>query len=52
MSSYLDTVSNAVVAFRIHPEGNPVVIHREIGSGAVFMIGAGFYVMELRSIRF
>jgi hypothetical protein len=42
--SYYTASNNGVVGFRLlHAEDYPVVIHRQIGSGAVFMIGAGFY---------
>jgi uncharacterized repeat protein (TIGR01451 family) len=42
--SYYAASSNGVVGFRLlHEEDYPVVIHCQIGSGAVFMIGAGFY---------
>ncbi len=42
--SYYTASNNGVVGLRLlHAEDYPVVIHRQIGSGAVFMIGAGFY---------
>jgi hypothetical protein len=42
MSYY--TASNGVTGFRLlHADNYPVAVHREVGLGAVFMIGAGFY---------
>jgi uncharacterized repeat protein (TIGR01451 family) len=44
--SYYSASNNGVVGFRlVHAENYPVVIHRQIGAGAVFMIGGGFYGM-------